>query len=258
MLCFIDVQVTLKFTYVESYPDEAPLYEIVSQENLEDSDASAVLALLAEQAQENLGMVMIFTLVSAAQDKLNEIIDQIKNRREEEKIQKEKEVEEAEKKRFHGTPVTIENFLNWKAKFDVEMVEMRRKRQKRKRSKREKVNYLVSLLLLRLYLFLATWSQYSFGRGTSHSWSLESCLCDNSPTTTQRRCSNRDRCLDRCSVAKCDASDQENTQQVAFFLRPIFVKKRRTRVEKRSVFACVCTRFSVRCASRRRRSGAQR
>ncbi|CAJ0968171.1 unnamed protein product [Ranitomeya imitator] len=130
MLCFIDVQVTLKFTYVESYPDEAPLYEIVSQENLEDSDASAVLALLAEQAQENLGMVMIFTLVSAAQDKLNEIIDQIKNRREEEKIQKEKEVEEAEKKRFHGTPVTIENFLNWKAKFDVEMVEMRRKRQK--------------------------------------------------------------------------------------------------------------------------------
>ncbi|XP_073432069.1 RWD domain-containing protein 1 isoform X2 [Dendrobates tinctorius] len=75
-------------------------------------------------------MVMIFTLVSAAQDKLNEIIDQIKNRREEEKIQKEKEVEEAEKKRFHGTPVTIENFLNWKAKFDADMVELRRKRQK--------------------------------------------------------------------------------------------------------------------------------
>ncbi|XP_071997834.1 RWD domain-containing protein 1 [Engystomops pustulosus] len=125
-----NVQVSLKFTYVESYPDEAPLYEIVSQDNLEDSDASAVLALLQEQAQENLGMVMIFTLVSAVQDKLNEIVDQIKTRREEEKIRKEKEAEEAEKKRFHGTPVTIENFLNWKAKFDAEMSEVKKKRQK--------------------------------------------------------------------------------------------------------------------------------
>lgn len=125
-----NVQVTLKFTYVESYPDGAPLYEIVSDENLEDRDASVVLALLAEQAQENLGMVMIFTLVSAVQDKLNEIVDQIKNRRDEAKIQKEKEAEELEKERFHGTPVTIENFLNWKAKFDADSEEMRRKRQK--------------------------------------------------------------------------------------------------------------------------------
>uniref|UniRef100_A0A8C5PLB7 RWD domain-containing protein 1 n=1 Tax=Leptobrachium leishanense TaxID=445787 RepID=A0A8C5PLB7_9ANUR len=92
-----NVQVTLKFTYVTSYPDEAPLYEIVSQENLEDSDASELLALLGEQAQENLGMVMIFTLVSAIQEKLNEIVDHIKTRREEEKVQKEKEAEEAEK-----------------------------------------------------------------------------------------------------------------------------------------------------------------
>ncbi|KAH0622237.1 hypothetical protein JD844_024372 [Phrynosoma platyrhinos] len=55
------------------------------------------MKLLQEQAEENLGMVMIFTLVSAAQEKLNEIVDQIKTRREEEKKQKEKEAEEAEK-----------------------------------------------------------------------------------------------------------------------------------------------------------------
>lgn len=42
-------------------------------------------------------MVMIFTLVTAVQEKLNEIVDQIKTRREEEKKQKEKEAEEAEK-----------------------------------------------------------------------------------------------------------------------------------------------------------------
>ncbi|CAJ0959944.1 unnamed protein product [Ranitomeya imitator] len=41
-------------------------------------------------------------------------------------------------------------------------------------------------------------------RGLRDCWSLESCLCDSSPATKQRRCSDRDRCLDRCSVAKCD------------------------------------------------------
>lgn len=49
------------------------------------------------QAEENLGMVMIFTLVTAVQEKLNEIVDVKKNRREEEKRRKEKEAEEAEK-----------------------------------------------------------------------------------------------------------------------------------------------------------------
>ncbi|NP_001087542.1 RWD domain containing 1 L homeolog [Xenopus laevis] len=125
-----NVQVIIKFTYVESYPDEAPLYEIVSQDNLECTDASSILCLLEDQAQENLGMVMIFSLVSAVQDKLNEIVDQIKTRREEETQRKEKEAEEAEKVLFHGTPVTIENFLNWKAKFDAEMTELKKKKQK--------------------------------------------------------------------------------------------------------------------------------
>lgn len=49
------------------------------------------------QAEENLGMVMIFTLVTAVQEKLNEVIDQMKIRREEEKNRKEREAEEAEK-----------------------------------------------------------------------------------------------------------------------------------------------------------------
>ncbi|XP_008322085.1 RWD domain-containing protein 1 [Cynoglossus semilaevis] len=124
------VEATLKFTYVEKYPDEPPLWEIYSQENLEDSDAEDVLALLQQQAEENLGMVMIFTLVTAVQEKLNEIVDQIKNRQEEEKQRKEREAEEAEKVAFQGTVVTIESFLAWKASFELEMNELRRKKQK--------------------------------------------------------------------------------------------------------------------------------
>lgn len=42
-------------------------------------------------------MVMIFTLVTAVQEKLNEIVDEMKNRREEEQREKERAAEEAEK-----------------------------------------------------------------------------------------------------------------------------------------------------------------
>ncbi|XP_025921758.1 RWD domain-containing protein 1 isoform X3 [Apteryx rowi] len=101
------VQTTLKFTYREKYPDETPLYEIVSQENLEDNDVTDIIKLLEKQAEENLGMVMIFTLVSAVQEKLNEIVDQIKTRREEEKKQKEREAEEEEKENSYLKWITI-------------------------------------------------------------------------------------------------------------------------------------------------------
>ncbi|EHB15019.1 RWD domain-containing protein 1 [Heterocephalus glaber] len=53
------VQTTLKFTYSEKYPDEAPLYEIFSQENLEDNDVIDILKLLALQAEENLELLEI-------------------------------------------------------------------------------------------------------------------------------------------------------------------------------------------------------
>ncbi|XP_076004595.1 RWD domain-containing protein 1 [Genypterus blacodes] len=124
------VETTLKFTYVEKYPDEPPLWEIYSQENLEDTDVGDILTFLQQQAEENLGMVMIFTLVTAVQEKLNEIVDTIKNRQEEEKMRREKEAEEAEKVAFQGTVVTIENFLTWKATFELDMADLRRKRQK--------------------------------------------------------------------------------------------------------------------------------
>lgn len=128
------VEVTLKFTYVEKYPDEPPLWEIDSQENLEDCDAKEVLQLLQQQAEENLGMVMIFTLVTAVQEKLNEIVDQIKSRQEEEKRRIEREAEEAEKKHFQGTVVTIENFLSWKANFERDMNELKKKKLKEEES----------------------------------------------------------------------------------------------------------------------------
>ncbi|KTF89675.1 hypothetical protein cypCar_00007225 [Cyprinus carpio] len=126
----ISFTITVTSDAGENEENEPPLWEIISQENLEDSYTEDILMLLKQQAEENLGMVMIFTLVTAVQEKLNEIIDHIKSRREEEKQRKEREAEEAEKRAFQGTVVTIENFLSWKAKFEQEMVELKKKGQK--------------------------------------------------------------------------------------------------------------------------------
>ncbi|CAJ0957893.1 unnamed protein product [Ranitomeya imitator] len=48
-----------------------------------------------------------------------------------------------------------------------------------------------------------------FYPGYRHRWSLESSLCDSSPATKQRRCSDSDRCRYRCSVAKMSDSEED-------------------------------------------------
>ncbi|KAG5316884.1 RWDD1 protein, partial [Acromyrmex insinuator] len=116
----------LEFTYTAKYPDESLLISITEQENFEDGDEK-LKAHLIEQMNENLGMVMVFTLVSTAQEWLNVQWDKIKLKREENAALKLKEEEEAERKRFEGTRVTVESFLNWKEMFDEEMGYTKRK-----------------------------------------------------------------------------------------------------------------------------------
>lgn len=111
----------LKFSYTAKYPEEAPEVEICDSENFEEEDEPLLKEHIIQQAQENLGTVMIFTLVSSAQEWLNTKWDEIRKRREEHAILKEKEAEEAERRRFEGTRVTVESFLAWKARFDTEL-----------------------------------------------------------------------------------------------------------------------------------------
>uniref|UniRef100_UPI00358F64C7 RWD domain-containing protein 1 n=1 Tax=Myxine glutinosa TaxID=7769 RepID=UPI00358F64C7 len=125
------LKVELKFTFVERYPDEPPLFEVICRGNLSDDDVCSLKSLLKEQAEENAGMVMIFTLVSAVQEHLNELVDQIKSQKDKEVERKQLEQEEAESKRFQGTPVTIENFLAWQIGFNLEYAEVRRKKCQR-------------------------------------------------------------------------------------------------------------------------------
>uniref|UniRef100_H0XN58 RWD domain containing 1 n=1 Tax=Otolemur garnettii TaxID=30611 RepID=H0XN58_OTOGA len=115
------VQMTLEFTYSEK---KAPLSERLSRENLEDNAISDILKL-----KKDLGVVMIFTLTTAmvagsnpAPDKLQQNLDERKERN--------KEETEAERQLSCGTPVTTENFLSWKTKFDAELLEIKKKLMK--------------------------------------------------------------------------------------------------------------------------------
>ncbi|XP_076295253.1 RWD domain-containing protein 1 [Lasioglossum baleicum] len=111
----------LEFTYTPNYPDEPLLVSIEEQENFEGGSDKLLKEHLIEQMNENLGMVMVFTLVSAAQEWLNCQWDKIKLKREESAALKQREEEEAERKKFEGTRVTVETFLCWKEMFDDQM-----------------------------------------------------------------------------------------------------------------------------------------
>lgn len=111
---------TLKFTYTPKYPEEPPEIEVQDENNfdegprltehLEEVVSSSSLRktsykfkqiyFLCQKAQENLGMVMVFTLVSAAQEWLGNLSDELKNQKDEVERKKKEVEEEAERVRF--------------------------------------------------------------------------------------------------------------------------------------------------------------
>jgi len=118
----ISITLSLRFTFVEKYPDEAPLIEIEDySDEMDERRIRMLVDHLQEVAEENLGMVMIFTLVSAAQEMVLQFVDDIKKEIEEKKEQEYLEQKRLDELKYKGTPVTLENFLAWKIRFDEEM-----------------------------------------------------------------------------------------------------------------------------------------
>ncbi|ELT96772.1 hypothetical protein CAPTEDRAFT_124119 [Capitella teleta] len=119
------VKCVLQFTYTAKYPDEAPLMEIAESENVDDELLTVLLEYMKEQVRENLGMVMVFTIVSSVQERLISFLEDAEKNRIEAEEKRVWDLEEAERKRFEGTRVQIETFLVWKAGFDAEMAELK-------------------------------------------------------------------------------------------------------------------------------------
>lgn len=111
----------LKITYTTKYPDTLPQIEIIDSENLTDTDEEDLLQCVTQYGKENLGMAMVFSLVSCAQEWLNNKYDHAKKHQEEAAEKRLREAEEEERKRFEGTRVTVEAFMAWKRAFEEEL-----------------------------------------------------------------------------------------------------------------------------------------
>ncbi|KAF1817190.1 RWD-domain-containing protein [Eremomyces bilateralis CBS 781.70] len=129
-------ELLLQVTYPEAYPDEAPRLDIQSPPNAPkyphfdvQEDKEQLLQNLYPIIEESMGMAMIFTIIST----LKELAEQlILDRQKVEELERETEaqkVEEEENRKFHGSAVTRESFMAWRAKFKQELEEEERIRQ---------------------------------------------------------------------------------------------------------------------------------
>ncbi|CAD5113321.1 DgyrCDS2497 [Dimorphilus gyrociliatus] len=120
------IKFDLVVKYTEKYPDEMPILEIANDENLSEDRIKELLTVCEEQGNCNLGMPFVFPIISALQDRIEEIVERINEIEILEEEKETREREEAAEKILVGTPVTIETFLKWKEKFDAELYEKRR------------------------------------------------------------------------------------------------------------------------------------
>ena len=126
----------LHVRYPEAYPDEAPTLDLSAPQQQQGAapahpffsvadDKAALLAGLEATAAENLGMAMVFTLVTAAKEAAEQLVADRRAGAAREHEERALEAERQENSKFHGTPVTPESFARWRERFLAEMDEAR-------------------------------------------------------------------------------------------------------------------------------------
>ncbi|KAH9951321.1 RWD-domain-containing protein [Amylocystis lapponica] len=124
-----ELKLSLEVHFPDEYPDVLPNLSLETVEgSLEDNEVEQLLDELRTVGEENLGMAMTFTLVSHLRERLSSLVQSRADLRHEQETEKERLALEAEEARTRGTPVTVETFLAWKAKFDHEIA-LRRARE---------------------------------------------------------------------------------------------------------------------------------
>jgi hypothetical protein len=126
----------LQVRYPEDYPEKPPHLDILSSAdsaahehfNVAD-DRDQLLAGLQDTIQENLGMAMIFTIVSALKEAAEQLVQDRKDAAEKVHEEAVLAAEREENKKFHGTPVTPDTFLKWREDFLKEMAETRQREE---------------------------------------------------------------------------------------------------------------------------------
>ncbi|KAG9100486.1 hypothetical protein FS749_015079 [Ceratobasidium sp. UAMH 11750] len=109
-----DLKVLLNVRYTPEYPNEVPELELEPEEGeLEESEIKELIDGMKTVGEENMGMAMVFTLVSHLREALVTTIQNRIAREKEIELEKERQLMEAEAARTRGTPVTVESFTVW-------------------------------------------------------------------------------------------------------------------------------------------------
>lgn len=139
--------ICLEVAYPEEYPDVGPNLTITSPPNAIkhprldiQEDRDQLLESLQPTIEENIGMAMVFTLVSALKESAELLMTERANAIQAEIEEVAAQKEEEENRKFHGTPVTAQSFLEWSAKFkkEVEDEELRLREEKELEDKKKK------------------------------------------------------------------------------------------------------------------------
>ncbi|KAI1365031.1 RWD domain-containing protein [Xylaria arbuscula] len=124
----------LHVRYPEAYPDEAPILDLSPVPNAPPhprfsvaADKEQLLRGLEDAIQENLGMAMVFTLVTTVTELAEQLMTERKEAAEREREERLLAAEREENKKFQGAMVTPETFMRWREQFRREMEEQRQR-----------------------------------------------------------------------------------------------------------------------------------
>ncbi|KAI4843252.1 RWD-domain-containing protein [Aureobasidium sp. EXF-8845] len=135
----------LSVSYPEDYPDVAPRLDLSSPPNAPkhkhldiQQDKTKLLDGLTATIEENLGMAMVFTLVTTLKDEAEMLIAERQQAVQAEKDMQAAEAEAEENRKFEGTKVTRETYLEWSNRFKAEMAEEKRKAEELREAEEKK------------------------------------------------------------------------------------------------------------------------
>lgn len=140
-----DPIIILNVRYPEAYPEEAPHLDITQAPNAPkfefldiQMDKARLLEALQPTIEENLGMAMVFTLVSTLKDSAELLISERQQAVQALKDVEAQKAEEEENRKFEGEKVTRESFLAWRERFSREMTEAAAKKQAEQEAEEKK------------------------------------------------------------------------------------------------------------------------
>ncbi|KAF3781675.1 RWD domain-containing protein 1, partial [Nymphaea thermarum] len=111
------VRLALVFSHTSKYPDEPPLLKVKSLQGVKPDDLKILQEKLEQEASENLGMAMVYTLATSAKEWLSEFYGQST-------VVEEMEENDSAKEDIiipHGEHVTVETFMAWRDRFEAEL-----------------------------------------------------------------------------------------------------------------------------------------